>query len=185
MRFTKVIGIALSIVVICIAAFMVVTVNAQDSSNADEPVTLFIGTVTDFEDEFVGLAIDGENVTIYICDGQADKGTISIGQWFIGIVADNAIDITAANGNRVEVTLDEETATGKFTFTDGTVKEFVLRLAEGGAALYRSEFAFGEDEYVGGWLVLEDGSVRGSVFNKQTAVLVPASFNANVSSLAK
>jgi hypothetical protein len=132
---------------------------AQDTEEVE--TVLFIGTVTDLPDEFVGLAIDGENVTFYICDGQPENGTISIAQWFVGTAAESAIDITAANGNRVEITLDDEAATGKLTFKDGTVKEFVMHLAEGEAALYRSDFAFGDEEYVLGWLVLDDGTVRG------------------------
>jgi hypothetical protein len=148
---------------------------AQES--AEEAQYLYIGTVTDVPDEFVGLAVIGDEVTFYICDGQADKGTVSIAEWFVGSVTEGLIDITAASGNRVEITIDGETATGKLTFTDGTVKEFVMTLAEGEAGLYRSDFKMGALEYIGGWLVLADGTTRGAVFVKSTGDLFPATFD--------
>lgn len=147
------------LIVVLVLFGIVGTTHAQEETAA---LQLFVGTTTENPDEFVALALEGENVTIYICDGQADKGTVSIAQWFIGTIADNAIDITADNGNQVTVTLDAETATGTFTFADGTVKTFVLALSET-AQFYRSEFSFGEDLFVGGWIVLEDGTVRGAV----------------------
>jgi hypothetical protein len=175
MRFAKSLGIALSFVVI---SLFVLTVSAQDAAETEATAILYIGTVTGIEDEFVGLALDGENATIYICDGQADKGTVSIAQWFVGTVADNAIDITADNGNRVEAVVDaeSETASGKFTFADGSTKDFVLSLAEGEASLYRSDFTLNDSEFVGGWLILADGTVRGAVFEKETQELAPATF---------
>ncbi|HEX2623589.1 MAG TPA: hypothetical protein VHL11_25690 [Phototrophicaceae bacterium] len=164
----------LAAALVALSVLLVGVIQAQDEE-ADEPV-LLIGTITNETDLFVGLSIDGEDATLYICDGQADKGTISIGQWFVGKVVDGAIAVTAANGNQVEVTLneEEETASGKFTFTDGTIKEFVLTLAEDEAALLRSEFAFGDHKYIGGWLVLANGDIRGSVFEVDTETLVPA-----------
>lgn len=148
---------------------------AQDTEEAE--VVLFVGTVDDLLNEFVGLAVQGEDVIIYICDGQPDEGTVGIAQWFIGKHTDNAVSITAANGNMVELTIDGDNATGTFTFTDGTTKTFVLALSET-AQLHRSEFTIGEDKHVGGWIVLEDGSVRGAVFTVRadaTEQLVPAS----------
>jgi hypothetical protein len=147
---------------------------AQDT--AEESQSLFIGTVTGIPDEFVGLAVDGESVTFYICDGQADKGTVSIAEWFVGSVADNLIDIANPSGNHVVITLDGETATGTLTFADGTVKEFVMTIADGEAALFRSDFKIGELDYVGGWLILADGTVRGAIFVPPTNSLFPASF---------
>src|SRR5262245_21286618 len=135
------------------------------------------GHITGIDDEFVGVAIDGDNnATVYICDGQPDKGTVSIAQWFVGTINNGLIDVTAANGNRVEVTVTPANANGKFTFADGTVKEFALDLFPASAGLFRSEFAFGDKKLVGGWIVLPDGSVRGAVFDTETEELVPASF---------
>jgi hypothetical protein len=173
MRFTKVLGMAVSLAIVFLAVLMIFTVSAQDTTEEDAPL-LFIGTVTDFEDEFVGVAIDGENVTLYICDGQPELGTVSIAQWFTGTIAGTVIDITARNGNRVQAHVGEESITGVFTFADGSTKAFALIPAEGSAALYRSEFRLGNVDFIGGWLVLADGTVRGAVFNTDTEELVPA-----------
>lgn len=172
MRSLKFIHIVISIVVICSAALAASVVNAQESEEAE--FQQFIGTVTGEEDIFVGLAIlDGE-ATIYICDGQAALGLVSIAEWFVGPVVDNTINITADSGNTVEVTIAGDTATGKFTFTDGSVKEFVLHLPEGNSGLFRSDFSLGELDYIGGWLVLPDGSVRGAISQQDTSTLFPA-----------
>jgi hypothetical protein len=175
MRLSKVVGLLVSIWVIVVTAFTASGVMAQDTANAE--FRQFLGTITGNEDIFVGVAIVGEDVTIYICDGQADKGMVSIAEWFIGKVANNAIDITEGSGNRVEVTIDGDTATGKFTFTDGTVLEFVAAIPEGFTGLFRSDFSLGSLEYIGGWLVLPDGSTRGAIFVKSTGDLFPATLD--------
>ena len=160
------------IVILLLVLSLPMAVLAQDAE--EDSAILFIGTVTGTPDEFVGLAVDGENVTFYICDGRPEENLVSIAQWFVGTLAGDTIDITAANGNRVQIIVTVDAAIGTLTFTDGTTKEFVMTLAEDEAALYRSDFAFGEVEYVGGWLVLADGTVRGAVFQKGTEELVPA-----------
>jgi hypothetical protein len=160
-------------VVLMVALLIPVASYAQEDTSNE----LFIGVITDFPDEFVGLAIDGDTATFYICDGNAAEGTVSIAQWFIGDVVDNLIDITAPNGNRVEITLAGETASGILTLSDGSSQSFAVALARDDAALFRSEFTIGEDSYVGGWLVLEDGSVRGAIFKAGSQELTPASFS--------
>lgn len=144
---------------------------------------LYVGQITDNPDQFVGLAITGDSVTLYICDGQADKGTVSLGEWFIGSVKDNAIDITAPSGNRVQVKIADPTADGQFTLKDATVKKFSLKL-DPDAKLLRSEFTLDGTKYVAGWIILADGSVRGSV-RRFDGVLSPISLDVLVSSYIK
>jgi hypothetical protein len=174
MRSRNLHGLVLICLLILTALFGIWTVNAQEAEEV-API-LYIGTVTGIEDEFVGIAIDGEDAIIYICDGQPEEGTVSIAQWFIGTVADNTIAITAANGNSVAATISEDGAAGQFTFADGSTKDFVLILAEDEAALYRSEFTAGDTNFIGGWLVLADGSVRGAFVTivDQLVTLSPA-----------
>jgi hypothetical protein len=172
MRFKKLLGLLVSLLLIVTAALAIFTVTAQDE--AEEEPTLFIGTVTDNENEFVAVAIDGENVTVYICDGNSDEDTVSIAQWFIGTVEDSAIAITAANGNSVAAAIAEDSVTGQFTFTDGTTKDFVLAPSEGDAAFFRSEFALDDEDYVAGWIILPDGSVRGANLRTSTGTLSPS-----------
>lgn len=175
MRFTQIFRLALSLAALCIGGATASSLLAQEE--ASEDFTMLVGTVTGIPDEFVGLAIVGDTATVYICDGRPADGTVSIAEWFIGTVENNLIDITAISGNRVQITLDGNTAAGQFTFTYGDVKAFELAAAEGNSGLYRSEFALGDLEYVGGWLVLPDGSVRGAVRDMQSGDLVPATLS--------
>lgn len=164
--------------VLLVALLLVLAVplvsHAQDTQKPER--ILYIGTITGEPDIFVGLAMEGADVTLYICDGQPDKATIHYAEWFVGKVADNAIDITAPSGDRVQVTVAEDSATGKFTFKDESSKDFVLNLAtDGEAALLRSEFTIDGADFVGGWLILENGDVRGGINKKDNGSIVPAS----------
>src|SRR5262245_54333535 len=52
---------------------------AQAQTETPPTTKLYVGTLSDAADVFVGLAITGDDVTLYICDGQADKKTVSFG----------------------------------------------------------------------------------------------------------
>lgn len=162
---------------VCLVVLFAVGMSAY-TIIAQAPTTdavMYIGRVTGFEDEFVGLAVEGDNAVVYLCDGQADKGTVSVAEWFVGSSGE-IVDITAQSGNKVDVQVANTTAVGKFTFTDGTEKSFSLELVtDGNSGLLRSEFSIGEKAFIAGWLVLPDGSVRGAVFDSETGDLSPAS----------
>ncbi len=153
------------------------TLYAQEATEeAPEGWIVYAGHVTDIEDEFVAIGLAGDSVTVYICDGRADEGTVTIAEWFFGTIEDGVVDLTSSAGHRVEATVGETTAEGQFTMADGTIKAFELELTEGQGGLFRSEFAFGDDEFVAGWLVFANGEVRGAVRNIETGKLTPASF---------
>lgn len=162
------------ILLVAVALGGTTLVTAQEAPPA---FRLLIGTVADNPDQFVALSITEEGeVTIYICDGQVENDTVSVAEWFLGSVVDNTIDITAPSGNQVQVTLDGDTASGTFIFTDGTTKTFDLVLAEDGAGLFRSEITVEDTDYVLGWISFADGTIRGAIRNMSTGDLSPASF---------
>lgn len=172
--------IVISTAVLCLIALTTYAAQAKPGQEEEVAIT-YVGNVTENEDEFVGVGIIDGEATVYICDGQSETGFVGIAQWFIGSIEDNHIDITTEAGDRVEVTLTETTGEGQFTFADGSVRAFSLALVEDeDAGLFRSEFAFGEDLFVGGWIILADGTVRGAVLRRATdttpALLSPASF---------
>lgn len=162
--------------VLAAALLVVPALGVQAEEKSD--YSLYVGKVADKPDEFVGVAVSGKDATIYICDGQPDKGKVRIAEWFIDKVDDNKIDKTNKTGNKVVASLTDTSAEGQFTFKDGTIKKFTLARGEDTAALYRAEFAFGNHHYVGGWLVLEDGSVRGAVLSVEDRKLVPSDIDA-------
>jgi hypothetical protein len=172
MQIRKLAGIFLVMVMAVAALLPGVQAHDEDTS----ALRTFGGHVTGIEDEFVAVGIGGDSATIYICDGNIETGTVTIAEWFSGPVSGNKIDVTSAGGHRVEVTIEDTSATGKFTFKDGTVKEFELELLDGSSGLYRSEFTLRDIDFVAGWLVLPDGSVRGAVRDLETGDLDPATF---------
>jgi hypothetical protein len=182
MRTKSFAGLALIVVVALLLSAGVATYKAHAQPAREETIALtFVGTIEGQPDVFVGVGlIDGE-ATIYICDGQADKDVVNFAEWFIGPVANNQAEVLNESGNRAEVSLHETTGEGQFTFADGTVMTFTLELLEiEGAGLFRSEFGFGDTLFVGGWIILADGTLRGAVLQRPTvntpAILEPANF---------
>jgi hypothetical protein len=151
--------------------------NALAQDLRPPPIKLYVGTITGNDDEFVGITIFDGRATIYICDGQAEKGTVNKAEWFLGPVVDSIVDVIAPTGNSVHVELTDTAATGQFTFEDGVIKKFVLARGDGSAGLYRTEFTLADVTYVGGWLTTADGDVRGAVRNGSDGSLVPATFS--------
>ncbi|MBZ0317105.1 MAG: hypothetical protein K8L91_11855 [Anaerolineae bacterium] len=154
---------------------------AQAKPSRAETAVTYVGTITGEEDVFVGVGLVGEEATIYICDGQNEQNSVSIAEWFIGPILRSQIEILNESNNRVQASLNGSAGEGTFTFADGSVKTFSVALVEGeNAGLFRSEFSFGDSHFLGGWIILSDGSVRGAVLQRATAdspaVLTPASF---------
>ncbi len=176
------VALTLLIAIVMLVGASVATHRAHAQPSQEEVIAVtFVGTIEGEPDVFVGVGLVGEEATIYICDGQADKNTVSVAEWFIGPVLRGQVEVVNESGNRAQVTLNETTGSGQFTFADGTVKTFTLELvALEGPGLFRSEFSFGENLFIGGWIILSDGSVRGAVFQRPLpntpAILVPANF---------
>jgi hypothetical protein len=95
----------------------------------------------------------------------------------MGSIDGDSIDITTPNGDLVAAKIEAGIANGKFTLADGTVKDFSIALAKDDAALFRTEFIIGEDQFVGGWIILDDGSVRGAIIKVGGGEMAAASFS--------
>ncbi len=176
-------ALTLLIAIIMLVGAGVATYRAQAQPSQEEQVVAvtYVGNIEGEPDVFVGVGLVGEEATIYICDGQADKDTVSVAEWFIGPALRGQVEVLNESGNRAQVILDETTGSGQFTFADGTVKTFTLELVViEGAGLFRSEFGFGDNLFVGGWIILSDGSARGAVLQRPTvnspAILEAANF---------
>lgn len=121
------------------------------------PSGSLVGTVAG-TDAFIALVPQENNgLVAYICDGQ----TISV--WFRGERNGNEVDLTAANGAQLQASLESDAAAGTITLANGQSHSFTVSLASGEAGLYRAEEAFEGSDYVGGWIVLNDGSQRGAI----------------------
>lgn len=174
------VALTLLIAILMLVGTSVATYRAHAQPSQEEVIAVtFVGTIEGEPDVFVGVGLVGEEATVYICDGQADKDTVSVAEWFIGPVLRGQVEVLNESGNRAQVNLDETTGNGQFTFADGTIKTFTLERIETGG-LFRSEFGFGDNLFIGGWIILSDGSVRGAVLQRPTvnspAILEAANF---------
>lgn len=119
----------------------------------------FVGAVPG-TDAFVALITTNGTSLSYVCDSK------QVASWFKGPVTNNAIDATAANGDRLKATLSATGATGTLTM-GGKDFPFAAAKASGDAGLFRAEQAAGGANVVGGWIVGADGQQRGAIHRAQ------------------
>jgi hypothetical protein len=105
-------------------------------------------------DAFIGIASNGEEVMAYICDGQ------SITQWFKGQAGADKLDLTSGSA-KLQAQLTVDTASGSVTLADGQTFNFTADRAAGDAGLYRLEEKASDESWISGWVVLNDGNLRG------------------------
>ena len=123
---------------------------------------LFIGVlVADDPDEPERRAL-----IVYLCDG-ADVST-----WLFGDATPGST-VLEANGTRVEVLLGHDEVAGVVERTGEAPRSFEARRTDGEAGLFRAVATFDGSEYVGGWIVLDDGRQRGAVTLGGTVVENP------------
>jgi hypothetical protein len=140
--------------------------------DADEPgpVQVLTGQVDDAL--YVALVADDRDMVLYACDGTADQ--VSVVEWFSGPHDGGRFD-QASTRTDTHAEGEFETTSGSGTLhLDGAERPFTLTAADGDAGLYFDEVAEGDVEHWGGWIVRDDGSVRGSVLNRRTGGIVAA-----------
>ncbi len=100
---------------------------------------------------------DGE-ARAYVCDGEG------VSAWFSGPTTKGAF-VASSESFQLNATLTSRRAKGQVIFPDGTTHNFNAALAPrtGKAGLYRGQTTIGGSTYVGGWIVLPNGGVRGYV----------------------
>ncbi|MBI5931115.1 MAG: hypothetical protein HY862_17530 [Chloroflexi bacterium] len=180
MRIKAALSLVIAVMILVGAGFATYRAHAQPPQEETVAVT-YVGTIEGEPDVFVGVGLIDEEATVYICDGQADENFVGIAEWFIGPVLNNQVEVLNDSNDRVTVTLDGDTGEGQFTFADGTVKTFTLEIvSEPRSGLFRSEFSFGENQFIGGWIILPDGSVRGAILQRATPITPPALVPASV-----
>lgn len=106
---------------------------------------------------FVAFVREGQHVLAYVCDGQATA------DWFRGEVQNEALDLAAKSGARLQATFNAGGVGGTFTPAGGAPVSFTAGAVTAPAGLYRSEGTAEGAEYVGGLIILPDGQSRGLV----------------------
>jgi hypothetical protein len=113
-------------------------------------------------DAFVALASNGHEVLAYVCDGK------DISQWFHGVAGERYVNLGDGSvrfkqsGAKLDARLQTNVTTGTFTGVDGKRLDFTATRARGDAGLYRLEQTADGRKWVAGWVVLNDGKLRGA-----------------------
>jgi hypothetical protein len=132
--------------------------SSSPTSTPPPPATLpiaFVGTVPS-TNAFIALTNTNGSSLSYVCDSS------QIATWFSGPVTNNALDLTAANGNHLKATLSASGASGTVTLS-GKEYPFTAAPATGDAGLFRAEQEVNGQKVVGGWIVSGAGQQRGAL----------------------
>ncbi len=122
----------------------------------------------DGTDAYIAIASNGTELMAYVCDSQ------SVAQWFHGEAGKDKLDLVAGTVDlsnetaKLIATLTQDSATGTVTLADGQTHTFTATKATGDGGLYRSEETVNNEQLVGGWVVLNDGQLRGAQLNIST-----------------
>jgi hypothetical protein len=104
-------------------------------------------------------------VIAYVCDSQ------QVAEWFDQKnVKGNTLSLTSDGGARLKATLTKSAATGTVRLPDGTKLPFAAPRANEPAGLYRAEQTIAGQDYLGGWILLPDGTQRGAVKRAQQVI---------------
>jgi hypothetical protein len=101
----------------------------------------------------LGVAVDGEKVVAYACDGSDDEA------WFFGKQADGKLDITGKFRDTLQAAYDGEGVVGDLTM-DGMKYTFDAAPAADPAGIYTTEL----DGVRASWVVRPDGTTTGVQF---------------------
>jgi len=122
----------------------------------------FVGTVSG-TDAYVGVVAakaksgGSRAVLAYVCDGQQRA------DWFTAKVTGNHATLKAKNGDRLTVALTTSQASGTLTLADGTRQAFTATPGARPAGLYQAVTKTSGKQYLGGWVLLPDGTQRGAI----------------------
>ena len=139
---------------IVVLILLSLVLSACDSSSQSEVTTGSWAGKVEGTDAFIGIASNGKEVIAYVCDGQ------SISQWFKGQINSNSLELSA-NGATLRLDLAVDSASGTVTLADGGSFNFTADRASGDAGLYRLDESANGEDFVSGWVVLNDGQLRG------------------------
>ena len=108
------------------------------------------------------------HVVAYVCDGR------QLAEWFDKKRATgNKLSLTSGDGARLRATLTKSRANGAITLADGTRIIFEVARAKRPAGLYRAEQSIAGRDYLGGWIVLPDGTQLGDLIVDGVRMAVP------------
>lgn len=137
------------------------TTPTQQTNATNQITGAWVGKVGG-SNAFVAVASNGREVLAYVCDGK------EVSQWFHGVDGERQVNLADGSvrfrqsGANLNATLQTNVASGTFTEPGGKPLEFTATRARGDAGLYRLEQTAGGKKWLAGWVVLNDGKLRGA-----------------------
>jgi hypothetical protein len=124
---------------------------------ATEPLQTFVGKV-DGSSSYIGLITDGKRLSGFVTDGGENA------KWFATaeLDGDGKAPLVQRDGYALgEATVSDETASGE-VLVGLASHSFDASLATGESGLFTAAERNGESSYEAGWVLLPDGSERGT-----------------------
>jgi hypothetical protein len=122
----------------------------------------FVGTVAG-SDAYVAIVVgaDGDALA-YVTDG---AGSVD---WVNGRLTHRTAKLSNEGGATLDAKFRRDTVTGSFTRPRSPALQFTARRDDVPSGLYRATQDLADGRYVGGWIVLPDGTERGAVRRYET-----------------
>lgn len=134
------------------------------------PVQIVVGRV-DGTEAFIGIAMDGDRVFAYVCDGTPAAGT-TLSAWFVAAPGADSFAGSNPSGATLEGTIGDGSVTGTLVGSNGVSRGYTASAAAGISGLYFGELdADMPTEAWGGWIV-DGGAQRGAVVDVQIGDIV-------------
>jgi hypothetical protein len=149
-------------------AMLAVTVTAGPRGGADAPsaaATLvtgaYVGRVPGSQ-AYIAVVVTRRTVRAYVCNGKAKTSRRTLARW---LGANRTGDTIHLRNRRVviDATVSRAAVRGTVKLPGRQARTFTATRARGRAGVYRAEGRSGGSSYLGGWIILRDGSGRGAV----------------------
>jgi hypothetical protein len=139
--------------------------NGNDAAARPEPMTgSFVGTVAPaLSDAYVAIVAGSKGDTLaYVTDGAYSV------DWVDGTRQGDSARLSNEGGATLDAKFGRGIVTGSFTRPGYEPLSIMARPGDAPAGLYRATEDFADGRYVGGWVVLPDGTQRGAVRRYET-----------------
>ncbi|HKH25783.1 MAG TPA: hypothetical protein VKB11_01465 [Acidimicrobiia bacterium] len=139
--------------------------NSGDRAGESEPSSVtgsFVGTVPGSDSYVAIVAGPKGDALAHVTDGASGV------DWLDGTVTGRTAALSNDGGATVDARFTESAVTGSFTRPGFQTLTFTARPARAPAGFYRAQESFADGLYAAGWVVLPDGSIRGSVRRYET-----------------
>jgi hypothetical protein len=157
---------ALALAAVALVGLAFAGCGGDDSGTRKSPAAAgtgtYVGTVTG-SDAYVAIVIGrGGAALAHVTDGAYSV------DWLDGARAGNSARLSNEGGATIDARFAGSTVTGTFQRPREPALTFTARRGEAPAGLYRAVEDFADGRYVGGWVVLPDGSERATVRRYET-----------------